>query len=1007
MSELTNVGAILINEALPPELQQDQHDLNKKSIHKLFMALADKHPDTYKEVLHKLSDVGRTAAWTEGASISLGALRKSEARDKILDGAKAQVKAYLNDDSLTDEDRNKLIVDHLLPLVEKVQKDVFKEGELENSPYAMQLKSGARGKPGDLSTIKGADLLATDARDRFMPVPLWKSYAEGYTPAQYFAAAFSQRKGALNVKLCLSSTTEVLMGDYSTKQIQNIRPGDEVFAVDSTGTRTRTKVANVFFNGPKECYTYSFAYGQCRNERLTVTCTPDHKFWGSWWDTKNAALRPRPVGMHAIGQPKTPGSVFKALPAAPLLDDQWGVDEPWALFAGLAIGDGNCTDRLAFSCGDPLLISDTAEYFAKLGIQLTHWGAHYGYGFNSIVPQPIVSLRGPSGRLLGTKRSNPAVLAAYRLGLMGHYSDDKELPEGIDTWNNRSVAACIAGIMSTDGCLFVSGESIYVCLAMTSHAVVSGVKRLLKSRFGIECSPVRDVKLRACMRLPQYAISITQQSSVALFNRFIKLVGAKRLKQSLALRDGSKTHAFYLKEAMFAGTIDTYDIEVEHPEHRFVLASGLTCSNSVGDAGYLNKRISNAAHRFVVSKDKPDPTRLPVGLPVPVSDNDNIGAVLARDAGNHTAGTLITPDILNDLKDSKIDDILIHSAMVEPSEDGGISAYAAGRRTRSGLAQVGDNIGLPAAQAIGERLAQGSLGAKHSGTAKAKAARSGMEYLNRLLDAPEHFAEAGPLATEDGMVEEVRKAPQGGNYIKIKGTDYYSPAGLDVLVKPGQHVEHGDDLTDGVPHPAQLVKLRGLGEARRVFTNYFREALQDSGAATHRRNIEPVVGGLMNWATVTNPDGVADHVYGDTVPFNRLAYHYKPRATAKVLAPNQAIGKYLEEPALHYTPGTRITKKNAAELSKWGIADIYAHDDPPDFEPTQVRSALSVYHDPDWRTRLVGFYTGQAFQNALHRGAQSTDKSTSYVPAITKPTFGDELDTFGKYGSSDDNEYDD
>ena len=630
MTELTNVGSLLINEALPPELRQDQHDLNKKSLHKMFMTLAEKYPDQYKDIFHKLSDVGRTAAWTEGASISLGALRKSQARDKILEGAKAKVKEYLNDDSLSDSDRNDKIVNHLLPLVEKVQKAVFSEAEAENNPYAMQLKSGARGKQGDLSTIKGADLLSTDARDRFIPVPLWKSYAEGYTPAQYFAASFSQRKGALGVKM------------------------------------------------------------------------------------------------------------------------------------------------------------------------------------------------------------------------------------------------------------------------------------------------------------------------------------------------------------------------------------------AVGDAGYLTKRVSNAAHRITVSKDRPDATRLPVGLPVSTDDNDNIGAVLAKDAGKYREGTVIDHNVLSSLRDDKVDDILVHSTLTEPTEDGGVSALAAGRRTRSGLAQIGDNIGLQSAQAIGERLSQGSLGSKHNVGAKAKASRSGIEYLNRLLDAPETFAEAGPLAHEDGAIQDIRRAPQGGHYVKLKDVEHYVPPGLAVTVNKGDHVEQGDDLTDGVPHPSQLVKYRGLGEARKVFTQYMREALQDSGASANRRNIEPVVGGLMNWVKVTNPDGYGDHVYGDTVPFNRLAYHYKPRESAKLLAPNQAVGKYLEEPALHYTIGTRINKKNAAELSKWGIKDIYAHDEAPDFEPQQVRSALSVYHDPDWRTRLVGFYTGQAFQNALHRGATSDASSTSYVPAVTKSNFGDPLETMGKYGEYEDYEdYDD
>ncbi len=622
MTEPTTVGTILVNDALPEDMRRQRHVLHKEGVHQLFTELADKHPEQYSQVLRGLSDVGAKAAWTEGVSVSLASLRKSKAKEAILAPVRAQLRQIIDNHQLTDDQRHDQMQDVLMAAADPLQEAVFKESKAEGSPFVHQIESGARGKKSNLTSMRGADLMSANIGGNVVPIPILNSYAEGLTPAQYFAAAHGQRAGSVSTKL------------------------------------------------------------------------------------------------------------------------------------------------------------------------------------------------------------------------------------------------------------------------------------------------------------------------------------------------------------------------------------------ATADAGYLSKKLVGAAHRQVVTKDQPTPTRLPVGLPVHTSDRDNIGAVLAKDAGKYKAGTEITSDMLEDMQDDGQDEIVIHSPMTEVSEDGGISRLAAGRRTRAGLSQIGDNIGIPAAQSIGERLSQGTLGSKHQSKAKAKAERGGIEYLHRLIESPENFPEAGPLSEEDGQVMDIRKAPQGGSYIKVNEQDYYAGPGISPTVKVGDPVEQGDDLTDGIPHPTQLVRLRGMGEARRIYSGVLREALANSGVDTNRRNVESVVAGLLNWGRVTNPDGLGDNIYDDVVPWNRMSAQYKPRPDAREQQVGKALGQYLEEPALHYTPGTKINKRVAAQLQKHGINAAFVHPEPLEVEPEMVRGVLGVFHDPDWRTRLSGFYTASSFEKSLHRGLTSDTNSTSYVPSLTAatPTFGRELGTTGKYG---------
>ena len=621
----TSVGTLMINDALPEELRLKGQSLDKDAVAELLRGLAEKHPEKYKGVLKVLNDVGRSAAYTEGVSVGLTALRKSPRERAVIDKVKRQLAALQADPDLSEDDRRAAVVKTMTPMVDELQGILKEEGAKEKNPYWFQIKSGARGKISEFNAMRGAQGLVDDHRGQPVPIPIMHSYAEGLDPVEYWAGTYGQRRGAIDVKF------------------------------------------------------------------------------------------------------------------------------------------------------------------------------------------------------------------------------------------------------------------------------------------------------------------------------------------------------------------------------------------ATADAGFVNKQLINAAHRIVVNKMRPDPTRVPVGLPTKVADRDNIGAVLAADAGGHKAGTLITHDIHADLEDQGVEDILIHSPMTEASEDGGVSQWAAGRRDRAGLSLVGDNLGIPAAQSIGERLSQGLLNSKHTaGSAGAtKIDRQGFAYLNRLIQSPENFPEAGPLSEDDGTVTAVAEAPQGGNYVTVGDRPYYIHAGLKPVVAKGDVLEAGDDLSDGIPHPEQLVRLRGIGEARRVYADLLHQGMKDSGIQTHRRNTETVVAGLLNWARITDPEGHGDAVVDEVVPYHAVAAGYQPRPGSRLVTPGLAHGKYLEEPVLHYSPGTRVTKKVKKDLEKWKIKDVHVHDDAPAFQPYMQRGMLGVYNDPDWQTRLSGFYTTSAFTEAVHRGRESDPNSTSFVPALVQGKgFGVDLKQKGSYGAS-------
>lgn len=410
---------------------------------------------------------------------------------------------------------------------------------------------------------------------------------------------------------------------------------------------------------------------------------------------------------------------------------------------------------------------------------------------------------------------------------------------------------------------------------------------------------------------------------------------------------------------------------------------------ATADAGFYGKQLAQMAHRLLVTADdddEEDEGRAKLaenrGMPSDVDDPDNEGAFLARPIGQYKRNTVLTPRILRDLKDMGVKDILVRSPVVGGPEDGGVYAKDVGYREKGRVPPVGDYVGIAAAQALSEPISQSQLSSKHSGGVGGAKSISGFKAINALVQVPKKYPDGATHTQKDGAVQEIRPAAQGGFYVQVAGEDHYVPANREVAVKKGDTMEAGDVLTDGMPNPAEIVKHKGVGEGRRYFVQAMRQVLGNSGITAHRRNIELVARGLVNHVRMTDEYG--DYTPDEIIPYSALEKNWRPRNGAVAGNPSTLTNHYLEEPVLHYSVGTRITKNVADNLKKYGIANIQAHKEAPPFQPEMVRGMANISNDPDWMTRMLGSYQEKGFLNSVHRGLKSDEGGSSYVPALAR-----------------------
>ena len=982
---MTTPGQILLNEALPEDLRDESRVWTAGAMEKVLAEVAKRYPEQYSSISHKLLQLGRHAVYDEAATVSLEDFANpiEKDRNEVLEHIREQSRKIQAMDIPAKEKTD--LLDKVYAEARKFITDATYQRALENdNTFALQVLSKARGSPSVLSSLVSTPGTYTDPQGNTIPFFIQHSHSEGLTPAEYFAESFGARQGVVSTKFCLHEDTPVLMRDYTAKAIKDLKPGDAVWTVDADDRLLGTEVSAVCDTGVKPCYDWSFGPGK---RSKTVAATAEHTVYMQY---RQAG------GDHDFAKVLAPldcatrGRRAAILPK-PRLD---GVREPRAFILGALIGDGGISGH-----NTNIYVSDDTlrDYLLKTlpAFNMTLGCPTEMPGCTRYIVTEIV------GNGAGSGVKTPFRTWLQELGLLGLKAPAKFVPDVVYTWDIQSVVEFIAGLVATDGSASMATNQYglqYPTLscASSSPTLIADLKRLMQARLFMTTSfgDVRscagthsEIYGRATNRNhDMHSILVSDYTSQAVllpympvdaatkFRRWAALMNSpRRRKANLTTRFKSRSEVFYAK---------TVDIEVTHHSHMFVLANGLIVGNSTRDAGDLGKQFNQASMRMVVTKDD---CGTAYGMPAPLDSADTRGTVLSRQMGKYPPGTVLTKEVLSDIKEETGSDEVVVRSPITCGMGAGVCSHCAGVREGNKLPAVGEHIGINAASALAERIAQGSLNTKHSGgqtQGDGSQVYAGFDVIRNLFQVPKHFPHAAAIADVDGKVDSVEEAPQGGWNIDISGNKHYVSPDLNVSVKPGDIVEAGDQLSSGIANPADIIKHKGLGEGRRYFAERATQAFRESGYAMNKRNMEVLTRALLDSAVVEDPDSGSEYLPGDVVSYSSLAHRYKPREGSSLLDLNQAHGKYLEEPVMHYTIGTRITPSVTKQLQKFGYQSAVVNDREPGFRPQMIGLRRVPQQEKDWMAQLGSSHLQKNLLENTHRGAQSDFMGGHPVPAV-------------------------
>lgn len=186
----------------------------------------------------------------------------------------------------------------------------------------------------------------------------------------------------------------------------------------------------------------------------------------------------------------------------------------------------------------------------------------------------------------------------------------------------------------------------------------------------------------------------------------------------------------------------------------------------------------------------------------------------------------------------------------------------------------------------------------------------GLPRVTELFEARSP-SDPAKVAEIDGAVE-IGKITRGSRELKIiskdasKIVDYKIPIGKHILVRHGDQVKSGEQLTGGALDPVDILKIKGVSEVQEYLVNEIQEVYRIQGVKINDKHIEVIVRQMLQKVKVTDT-GDTNFLEGDVIHKNLFADENE-KLKGMVIVTDPGDSDKVEE-------GSKLTKKEVKELN--------------------------------------------------------------------------------------------
>ena len=303
------------------------------------------------------------------------------------------------------------------------------------------------------------------------------------------------------------------------------------------------------------------------------------------------------------------------------------------------------------------------------------------------------------------------------------------------------------------------------------------------------------------------------------------------------------------------------------------------------DSGYLTRRLVDVAQELIINDEDPFASGGPVrGIWIEGIEPDRPGKrswletrlysrTLADDVTLSDGTVLARGTVLGDAEvalmrdDAQVTRVRVLSPLTDDS-DLGVSAACYGLSLATGkLIEVGEAVGVIAAQSIGEPGTQLTMRTFHTGGVAGTDLAGGLPRVVELFEARSPKGKA-TLSRLTGVVR-IAEDEGRGRVITVVADDgteeSYTVSSLARLeVSEGQEINAGDPIVDGPRDPKELLEIKGVQETQQYLVSEVQKVYRDQGVPIHDKHIELIVRQMTRKIAVQEP-GDSDFLPGERV----------------------------------------------------------------------------------------------------------------------------------------------
>lgn len=275
------------------------------------------------------------------------------------------------------------------------------------------------------------------------------------------------------------------------------------------------------------------------------------------------------------------------------------------------------------------------------------------------------------------------------------------------------------------------------------------------------------------------------------------------------------------------------------------------------DSGYLTRRLVDVAQDVIVREedcgtDKGFPvSKIQDGKEVIEDLYDRIEGRYAFETIKHPAtgeiivsrNQLIEANIADNIINSGIERIQIRSVLSCRAR-WGVCKKCYGRNLATGQhVEIGEAVGIIAAQSIGEPGTQLTMRTFHTGGVAGDDITQGLPRIQELFEARNPKGQA-IISEIDGLVKDIREA-KDRREIEVQGEaeskTYAVTFGSRIRVTKGQQVEAGDELTDGSIDPKDMLRIKGIRGVQNYILQEVQRVYRNQGVEINDKHIEVMI----------------------------------------------------------------------------------------------------------------------------------------------------------------------